>query len=130
MMLVLGYGGFKSTEYWAMLAECTPFFVRFVVPAFVLYGASSVLTERCQYRTAGIWLYMAGFLLMAPGMAVMGAYGPAHVAADAGFPAWPLLFLVVVVKAVVLDVGDSRRKRAAAAGACGHPASRDPASRL
>lgn len=116
MLVVLGYGAFKSTEYWAMLAECLPHFLNVLIPTLVLYGAATAATEWCRYRTLGIWVYMGGIPLLLPSYTFMGKWGPAHVALDAAWLALPLLFVVVVVKAILLDVGDSRRKRAAAAG--------------
>lgn len=99
---MLAYGEFNSTNYWGMLAETLPFLMRWVLEPAFLFMVSSALAERFRPRILGLAVYTLTFFLMAPTLNVMGAWGPAHVAAEIGGWAWPAFWLLLLVKTILL----------------------------
>ncbi len=89
-----------------MLAECIPFFLAWITPPLVAFGIGTCIAEVPRIRVLGIFLYAAVFVVLAPSMMVMGSWGPAHVAADAGIHAWPLLLGVLAIKTAILYARD------------------------
>ena len=114
-MYLLAYGQFRSTEFSGMCLECLPFLLRWLMLGVAAYGLSSFLTERCRARTIGIATYLAAFFCLSPSFAVMGAWGPAHVAASVGFLVWPIFLLLLVAKVMFCSNRDGRHARSTAA---------------
>ena len=110
-MVILAYGEFQTNTYWGGFGETFPLFLRWVIPALVLYLACSFGAEHTRYRGAAIVAFFVVFLIFSPAMGVMGAYGPAHVAAGVGFWAWPVFFLTIIFKVALLWSRDVRKDR-------------------
>ncbi len=103
-MITLAYGEFRSLEFWAMLGETLPFFLRLVLLVAVLYGIASVIAECCRWHWIGIPVYVIEICLIAPSLGVMGAWGPAHVALFTGVWAIPIFGIAILAKVVLLYV--------------------------
>lgn len=108
-MRLLAYGEFDTFELPGMYLETLPFVARLIVSALCCYVPATLVAERARYREVAVFGYviLAGLLLSR--VVVMGAYGPAHVGLEVGGWAYPLLFVCLVGKVVILRVGDLRR---------------------
>jgi hypothetical protein len=110
-MITLAYGGFHSTGFWGMYAECLAIYFRGVLIALLCYIPGSLLIELLRWRTIGFFVSLILFAAMATQLQVMGEWGPAHVALPYIALLLPLLLLVLLVKTVALIVHDHRRAR-------------------
>lgn len=107
-MITLAYGGFHSTDFWGMYAECLAIYFRGVLMALVCYVPGSFLIERLRWRTIGFFVSFALFAAMATQLLVLGEWGPVHVAMPYIALLLPLLLAVLLVKTVALIVHDHR----------------------
>jgi hypothetical protein len=108
--VILGYGGFRETDYWARVGESASHVMRWLLLSVVCYVLCTVLMERIRMPLIAVGLFMLAFSLLSPQLAVMGEYGPGHVALESMAPLWPVLWMALVVKAIVLMT--IRRSRA------------------
>ncbi|MBL9149144.1 MAG: hypothetical protein JNM94_10675 [Phycisphaerae bacterium] len=99
---LFAYGEFSSTTYWGMLGETLPFFLRWVIPPALLCVVALLISERRHCRWLGPLVFLGVFVMALPTMGVMGAWGPAHVAMGAGFPAWILFAAMTIAKALLV----------------------------
>ncbi|MFO0783060.1 MAG: hypothetical protein U0636_05205 [Phycisphaerales bacterium] len=98
---LLAYGQFRSTTLSGMWAEFLPHLARGLIPVLLLYAVASLVTERRHCRFLGAALYFFGAGLLLPTFAVMGAYGPAHMALSVTGRATGVLFICILVKALL-----------------------------
>jgi len=84
-----------------MLAETLPKFLRIVTQALVVYAIATFLIELRIARYLGLIGFVVVMILFGlPNLAVLGAWGPAHVAVNSAAPAWPLFLVLLIVKTV------------------------------
>jgi len=121
---LLAYGEFRSTTLSGMWAQLLPHLVRDLMPVLILYAVSSFVTERPYCRVLGVALYILGVLLLLPNYAVMGAFGPAHVAVTATMRTIGLLLICIVIKALLTPAHPSSPPVRAVCTRCGYDTSR------
>ncbi len=104
MFWTLAYGGFDFAHPANDYVDTLWGLFILIMLALTAYVPSSLIAQKLKggLRLLGLLVFGGIFMLISPTLGVMGEFGPAHVAMHVGIWAFPLFFVTLIAKIIIL----------------------------